>query len=260
MGYIKIYQSGNTTEVYEYEKNCFPHAQHRRKTPHGTRYPRHARRTEASVRRARRSFTRLVRANLIGTRMPLLLTLSMYQVLPYPASVRIFTDFATKLRRLHGETFRYIAVPEFQKRGATHWHVLLWGLPIETGCVGYFINKPRKQFFCTSWQEGRCECATRNLARLWLRGFSDAIQTDGHDKLATYLAKYMQKAMHDQRLVGKKAYYASRNCVRPLSAGANSLDQYLSDIVIPSELVNQREFSTLWLGKCNYKIYLKKSS
>lgn len=263
MGYRKMVKSGSLIEYWEYEKEL----PIRRKSPHfkrgfskgGVKRDRStAQRTPDNIRRARAAFRRLVRANLFGTEKPFLLTLTMLEVVPYEASSRLFHRFIARLRREEGQYFRYIAVPEFQKRGALHYHLLLWGLPAHYACTGYFAKRGKKKYFIETCDESRaCESSTRYLARLWLRGFCDCIETDGHPKLASYLAKYLSKHLSDVRLGGKKAYFCSRNTVRPLSLSsrAEMFDDYKKLIPVDNPL-RQFEFDTQWLGRAHYKSFV----
>lgn len=235
MGYTKIVRSGDLVEVYRYGKNLPIHRGRRGTINRDKRNRLPKQRREDSFRRAKVSFRRIVRANLGGNERPTLLTLTMYQKLSYPASVRIFTDFVTRLRKREGAGFRYIAVPEFQKRGAVHWHVLIFGLDDDFA---------------------KAERESRYISRLWLHGFVDCVLTDGSPKLAGYLAKYMSKAMRDIRLGSKKAYYASRNIMRPMSVSGHTVSDYIEEIVgVDNYSLHQHEFDTQWLGRCVYQQY-----
>jgi len=254
MGHTKIIRSGNLIEVYQYEKSIpvrrkFRQPDTYRKGSRGSR-PRSA----DSLRRASKVFRRIVRANLVGDEHPSLFTFTMYQKLSYGASVRIFTRFIVRLRRDYGGEFRYIAVPEFQQRGAVHWHVLIWGLPPHLACVGYYTKYGFREE-CT--EDRQCERKTRYFARLWLTGFCDGIFTDGSPQLAGYLAKYLSKTMSDIRLSGKKAYYASRNILRPMCVSSANLSQYFGEIIgVDNSPLHIHEFNTQWLGRAIYKQYL----
>lgn len=70
--------------------------------------------------------------------------------------------------------------------------------------------------FGVSHEYVKSERSTRYFASLWTHGFTDVIATDGSSKLATYLAKYMSKALADFRLIGKRGYSASHNILRPV--------------------------------------------
>jgi len=232
---MKVIRSGDLIEVYEYAKNLPIRRKVRQPDTYGKRDRRVGPRREDSIRRAAKSFRRIVRANLGGDEPPALFTFTMYQELSYTASVRVFTKFIVRLRRNHGREFRYIVVPEFQKRGAVHWHALFWGI---------------------SHEIAKTETETRYIARLWLAGFCDGLITDGHPKLAGYLSKYMSKAMHDIRLGGKKAYYASRNILRPMCVSSANVVEYLSEIVgVDNSPLHTHEFDTQWLGRAIYKQY-----
>jgi len=256
MGFTKVFRCGDSIEVYEYGKNLSPRKTNGRKAPPNPLRRKYALRSEDSVRRARKSFRRLVRSNLDAASRPALLTLTMRQKLSYATSVRLFTQFAVRLRRRF-RSVRYIAVPEFQQRGAAHWHVLIWGLPEELACSGMITRYGgRSHFVETCAPDKACERVQRTLQRLWLRGYADLIETDGHPALAGYLAKYMSKTMSDRRLRGKKAYYASRNIMRPMSISGNAITEFLNEIVPVDNLpLHIREFETQWLGRCVYKQY-----
>jgi len=265
MGYTKIVHYGDTLQVFEYEKNLPIRRKSRAANSYTKRDRKNVTRSAHSIRRARVAFERVVRANIGGDANPTLITLTMHQKLSYGASSVIFTRFVARLRRRYGKTFRYIAVPEFQKRGAVHWHVLLWGFPIEYGCVGNIRRKGSKKIFVeTCSEERQCERKTRRISRLWLRGFTDAIATDGSTRLAAYLSKYMSKSMQDFRIGHKKAYYASHNCLRPVSYTSATISGsaavklalfHVKSAPVDNFPLQEREFDTEWLGRCNYKLF-----
>jgi len=257
MGYTKVIRSGGLVELYIYEKNLPVRRSRARPIRRDSRNRRPTLRRRDSIRRARKAFTRRVWANLVGAEKPSLFTFTMYQGLSYGTSVGIFTKFIVRFRRQCGRSFRYIAVPEFQKRGAVHWHVLFWGIPPSLACRGYFKRYRGRYVFIHECEAGRqCERRTRFISRLWLRGFVDGLITDGSIKLAGYLGKYMSKTMHDVRLRGRKAYYCSRNALRSMSVGSDSLTEYVPVLVpVDNSPLQERSFSTEWLGRCTYKKY-----
>lgn len=232
MAYTKVIRSGNLIEIYEYSRT--PATRYRkiqRKESPRKRFSKTTPRREDAIRRASKSFRRIVRANLVGDEAPALLTLTMYSILSVEASFRELTRFLSRCRREFGGGWRAIFVPEFQKRGAVHFHGLIWGL-------GHEIEKER---------------TTRNFQRFWLRGFCDCLPTDGHPKLAGYLSKYMSKGMSDIRLNGKKAYTATRNIMRPMSVSSTSRNLEEDLDIHTLSPAHAHQFDTLWLGRCNYK-------
>lgn len=135
-------------------------------------------------------------------------------------------------------------------------------MPREYGCT---TKKSQPHYKCKN--APRCESVSRRIQRLWLRGFVDARTTDGHAKIAGYLAKYMFKAMHDVRLGGEQAYTATRNILRPLSfqvgevATEDILDPTSEDDVKlisgDNTPLQERSYSTSYLGTCHYQSYKK---
>lgn len=247
--YQKIIQSGEVLEIYTYEKDppeYRPRKKSRFKNP--KRYRR-------NVSRARASFFRLVQANLGPSRRPAFLTLTMREIVPIREGWRSYTLFAQRLRNATQGRVACIAVPEFQKRGAVHFHCLVWGLYDEE------IARERE---------------TRRIAELWSHGFIDLRPSDGSPKLAGYLAKYMFKAMYDQRLSGTKSFSASRSLMRPVSIRSKTAvalveseirgDRINTDGTISQGVDNpllpekEKEYTTEWMGKCNYKVYRFKSA
>jgi len=232
--YTKIIQSGNLLEIYEYEKEPIPPKAKRRKPRRS-----YGRRVSRNSERARRSFFRLVRSNVGFGASPALLTLTMYDIVPIGDAWKCFTAFFARWnRKRKAERLRFIAVSEFQKRGAVHFHVLVWGLTDE---------------------EISSERDTRAIQAIWTYGFIDCIKTDGNPKLAGYLAKYMSKAMQDQRLFGRKAFSASRGLVRPVSLNTKTQIAYAQELwglkgeSVDNLVLTEETYATLWLGRCKYK-------
>jgi len=203
--------------------------------PREKRQPR-KRRSDA-IRACKRAFIRLVQSNLVQGKPPALVTLTMRDIVSIDDAYVAFTKFGTKIRKWNSGV-SYIAVPEFQKRGAVHFHVLMFDLP--DGII-------------------ESERHTRFIAELWRWGFVDAVKTDGHQALSGYLAKYMSKAMHDKRLIGKRAYSASRNVARPHVLNTPwQIETMLLDwgIAVDNPALHTFEYDTLHLGRCVYKQFV----
>lgn len=233
MAYTKIIQSGSIIEQWTYEKEPNPDRLVRKKPR--IRRTIHRERRADNIKKCKAAFTRLVRANLSPSKPPFLLTLTMRSIVSIDEAYRSYTAFGKRLRTRYGQGISWVAVPEFQKRGAVHFHVLVFDLPYEA-----YSNERR----------------TRSLANLWGEGFCDIRKTDASPKLASYLGKYMSKAMQDLRLVGKRGYSASRNVLRPVSLNtAFSVRTFreLWGLTGDNSLVKEREYDTMFLGRCIYK-------
>lgn len=254
MGYNKIISYGNTLEVYEYEKDIFRlvggtrrnHAPTDVHVGMGTggedtlsdqgSEEKRAKRTD-NARRASMAFRRIVSANLGGSStLPTLVTLTYKDnFTDLAGAYQHLTAFIQSLRYRYGRTFSYILVPEFQKRGAVHFHALFWGLPEEV------LLKERRD---------------RTFFRLWGHGFVFIKHTDGNEKLAFYLSKYFTKTFLDPRLMNQKSYVASRNIKRPLVQKGPFIISYLLDEYgVTEPPVVDRSYQTTWLGEGRLRIY-----
>jgi len=240
MSYTKIIQSGNITEIYQYERT--PQVKKMARSSGVNRQKRiHLRdkkitsRRRNNIRGTVKRFIRLVWSNLKRDSIPSFLTLTCAQNVHLKTSVIWLSKFTTRLKKYVPE-IKYIAVPEFQERGAVHFHILIWGLP------EYVTKNERK---------------TRNLQRIWQRGFVDCRKTDGRPALAGYLAKYLSKGMLDSRLSGVKTYSASRNVVRPLQSTYPEEFDDIADYIVPvdSVAIQEKVFMTEWVGEGRYRLY-----
>jgi len=268
--YTKMVQSGTLIEIYTYEKEPIPHdIRKSKKRVHSYR-----RRRGGNISRARATFFRMVRANISPSKVPAFLTLTMREITTLGEGWRAFTLFSQRLRNKTPKV-SIIAVPEFQKRGAVHFHALVWGLGEEEPCLQskqFYrdkTGKKKRKHICN--EERQCEQHTRRIAELWGHGYVDLFATDGSPKLATYLAKYMQKTMRDERLAGKKCYSASRNIMRSVSLKSAEA-HYLIEREIAGDTITaegqilegvdnsltpleEKTYNTKWLGRCHYKQY-----
>jgi len=214
MTWEKVRRSGDLLEYWKYERTPIGYQRGRLKRTEGVdssrkRYKKHVRRRPDNVRRAAAAFRRLVRANLVGTENPALLTLTMLQILPIKTSGGLLTEFFVRARTRFGKQFKYIAVPEFQQRGAVHYHVIIFDSP-------YIPNA--------------------ELNNMWGHGYSfiEKSYTDVFH-LSNYMTKYLTKE-RDRRLYGKRAYFPSRSLLRPvttLDKESIAFNRSLLDGIIP---------------------------
>lgn len=100
---------------------------------------------------------------------------------------RFKSEFIAKLKRNLKKNLKYVVVPEFQKRGAVHYHII---------CDLPFLEK-------------------EHIAKLWPHGFLDVRAIPNIDKQAYYLSKYISKNRIDPRFEGNKTYFTSRGLAKP---------------------------------------------
>lgn len=150
-----------------------------------------------AVRRARSKLRRLVNANVGGWRdargvevPPKFVTLTYREnVMDIDYSNGEFTRFIKRLGRKTGQKLEYVAVIEFQERGAIHYHVLFFNLP--------YVPK-------------------EDLYEVWRNGFVQINRVDRVEDVGSYMVKYMGKGTGDERLRGEKSYFCSRGLRKPL--------------------------------------------
>ena len=126
---------------------------------------------------------------------------------------KAFNSFRTYIKKIKPD-FKYVAVPEFQKRGAVHYHVL--------SNIDYtdfkLLSKEEKRLWnrsSRSWQIGR-NIKGWNKGYSLVKNCSNIINPNTGDKVNVvgYMAKYMTKDI-DKRLWGKRRFLYSLSLDRP---------------------------------------------
>lgn len=142
-----------------------------------------------------------------------------------------FNYFVSNVRKKKKD-FKYIAVPEFQKRGAVHYHLL--------------SNLSKEDTDIIIKQKNTEESDNFYDVKYWNKGFSavDFIKSD-YKKIFSYISKYMTKDI-DNRLFGKKRYFFSLNLNQPKTDYLN-LDNpkdfdYFLDLTSGSNIEYQSEY------------------
>ena len=108
-----------------------------------------------------------------------------------------FKYFIDKVRRVKKD-FKFLCITEFQKRGATHYH-LLTNIKIDDKTLLY-DQEDNKQF---------------KHIKYWLYGFTSVEELKNDPKkVIGYIAKYMTKDI-DNRLFNRHRYFYSRNLNKP---------------------------------------------
>lgn len=136
--------------------------------------------------------------------------------------------FIDKVRRIKKD-FRYLCIPEFQKRGAIHYH-LLTNICIDDSKLMY-CQEDNPKF---------------KHIKYWLDGFNsvEIIKGDAK-KVVGYISKYMTKEI-DNRLFGYRRFFYSQNCFVPKVSYIDSFDkkqmEFLQEKIQDLELIYQNEY------------------
>lgn len=127
------------------------------------------------------------------------------------------------------EKFKYLAVIEFQKRGAVHYHIIM---------EAPYISE-----------------AVLQIA--WPYGYYKVNVIEHVDNVGAYISKYLYKDINDPRLRGKRAYQASMNLEQPIEiTDKEDVRTFLS--YTPRTLVKKGQFDNEYTGRVYYRQYKKK--
>jgi len=135
--------------------------------------------------------------------------------------------FIMRMRYKYG-VFKYLAVIEFQKRGAVHYHCI-WDLP--------YIPK-------------------RDIQEVWGQGFVKVNKIDHVDNVGAYIVKYMTKDLFDERFVAQKAYQCSKGLERPQIIPPELQDEIAQMYGLDKiKAVFESSYTSEYLGEITYKEY-----
>jgi len=249
MGYTKIVQYGNVTELYEYEKNKpdykprYVSALTKSRIKKAREYSKSKgvyKRKNSSIKRSVQSFFRLCHHNNVLATTIHFFTLTLAYDYPKKTSDRYVARFMERVKKTYPQIpISYISVSEKTKKNRYHYHLLVYDLPSETT---------------------QHERETRNFQRLFERGYIDIrLATSVTTGIAGYMAKYMAKSFKDEKNEAIRGYNSSRNIKKIYCAGGNSLNQY-TNMIIPTDNVAQidkSEYDVPYMGKCLHTIIKK---
>lgn len=139
-----------------------------------------------------------------------------------------FKYFIDKVRRIKND-LRYLVVPEHQKRGAIHYHLL----------TNISINDTKLMYN----QEDNPKF---KHVKYWLDGFNSVEHIKGDaKKIVGYISKYMTKDI-DNRLFGQRRFFCSQNCIVPKVSYIDSMDsrdlEFLQKKIQDKELIYQNKY------------------
>ncbi len=139
-----------------------------------------------------------------------------------------FNNFITIIRR-HKKDFKYIAIPEFQKRGSVHYH-LLTNISIDDENLIYSQEDNTKFKHVKYWKHGFTKV--------------DVMKNDVK-KIVGYISKYMTKDI-DNRLFGHRRYLYSQNLSIPKTSYIDTNEKLDNDFyqqkIQDKELIYQNEY------------------
>lgn len=134
--------------------------------------------------------------------------------------------------------FFYIAVPEFQKRGAVHYHILT-NLDIKNSTI-IIPQKNKKNCYDVKY---------------WTKGFTSVFDVK-NIHVINYMTKYMTKDI-DDRLFGHRRYYYSRNLKQPEVYYADECNIRDNSFILFPQLFGELNYMNIYLDKFGEYIEFK---
>lgn len=178
-----------------------------------------------SLRRTRSKITRLIDSNE-DLRTFITLTFADNITDLKEANI-IFKKFILRLKYLYKD-LKYLAIPEFQKRGAVHYHLLI--------NIEYIDNA--------------------KLADIWNQGFVMINKVKHINHLGLYISKYISKNLFDIRYFGMRKILSSRNLDKPIIIIIKQeINTFFKNSFSKLKLLFEKDYLSDWLGKISYQLY-----
>lgn len=230
---VKVVKSGDVYEVYKYQNRRY-------KGYTGLNNTGRIGKGSADVEgnrdkvlyRARRDIRNIVNTNF-KPGLSKFLTLTFRENVVDVAEAN--KEFMLFVKRLNYQVFgskksvlKYTVVPETQKRGAIHFHVICYNLP----------------YVDVNW-----------LADIWGNGFIKLNKIEHVDNVGAYICKYLSKE-ECESFRGKKCYFNSRNLDKPIEiTQEKKVLEVLAHLENHSPKIN-KSYHNEYTGDVGYRQYV----
>lgn len=186
----------------------------------------HSGKADSSITRTRNMVRRLILANFDNDSKFVTLTFAE-NVGDVKEANKYFHKFIKRLKRKY-DNFKYLAVIEFQKRGAVHYHML--------------SNLPYIK--------------SSELSEIWREGFVKINRITHVDNVGAYVIKYMTKDVTDERLFNNKSYNCSQGLEKPLTLRGELAEEIIKMYLSENDKeVFANHYESEHIGKISYKEY-----
>lgn len=215
---LKLVQSGNVYEIYEYDKPIVRGYKSKAKGGRNAKSDNvdSGKNRETALNRARKNLRRLINVNIRENSKFVTLTFRE-NITDLDYANNELKKFFKRLSYHMGFKASYSYVIEFQERGAVHYHVILFNVP-------YLAHK--------------------TLSELWGNGYVKINRIRDVDNVGAYVVKYMSKELSDERLKGRRCYGYSDNLDKPKEiVDANKIAHVLGTLEQSEKVTYQNTFS-----------------
>jgi hypothetical protein len=248
----KLIQSGSVLEVFTYMENAFIRRHRSERSERGPDRERKEEYNERGGNRARTNLKRLLYSNFV-TNNKFFITLTFddscvgFDTSDLRGANHYFSVFRKRLARAIPQC-RWLVVPEYQHRGAVHYHMVTDAeiKPTEKN------NLKRNKLYYNA------KINSTTLRDVWGGGFVSLSPITGNIlETANYLGKYMSK----QPLSNHRRYHTSQNLARPQVLYTNRQhEQLLADYPVLSK-PSARQYQSSYRDKAGstiaYSLYLQ---
>lgn len=225
----KVVISGDIVEIYDYDKEILEGYKDTKKSSNGRSVVASdedkQKNREKVYSRAKRDVRRLINCNIGEYSKFVTLTFAENETDIKKANYE-FKKFKQRLEGYLGYKLQYLTVIEFQKRGAIHYHCLMFNAP-------YVPNK--------------------KLNEIWGNGFVKINKIDKVDNVGAYVCKYMTKS-NDSRLTEEKMWFRSRGLEVPVEVKEKEKVEALRK-ALPSENITYANTFDNDFNKTSYTQY-----
>ncbi len=227
----KVIISGQFVELYEYGVTQFKGKRGGSGRVGQANESDKAKNREITLRRARRMIRCLVNSNIgvHGDEIAKFLTLTFKEIITSLKDANYeFKKFRQRLEYRFQIRLAYLCVPEFQKRGAVHFHVIIFNLP--------YID-------------------AKELAQIWEQGFIKVNKIENVTNVGAYISKYLSKDKIDARFEGEKCYFYSRSLQKPVTVENDEIVCEIMNSFDDTKCVYDVYFENEYVGKSRYRQY-----
>lgn len=140
-----------------------------------------------------------------------------------------FMQFVKRMKFKYPD-FQYLAVIEFQKRGAVHYHII---------CNLPYVNK-------------------KLIAKKWRHGFIKIKRINRINNMGGYISKYVSKDSDNMKLFNKKKFFHSKDLYMPLEIiNEWQFNNYYNNFDIENRVpIFEKTIKSEYRGKIKIKQYM----
>lgn len=220
---IKIVKCGDYMQVYYYKDKKLKKKEvndldlKKSRPRHSSTHEIENRIEDRNIIRSKLQCQRIAKANMNEWKTFITLTFAD-NITDIKQANKRFRYFIDKVQRVKKD-FKYLGIPEFQKRGATHYH-LLTNIDVNDTTLMFKQEDNSKHYH----------------VKYWIDGFTSVEPLkDDPKKIVGYISKYMTKDI-DNRLFNSHRYFYSRNLTMPKEeyldlSDERSLEYYKKNIL-----------------------------